>query len=181
MARRRTGVKFTESPKSTTSQIVAKVGSIIMLGLTLPAHSSTELGHDICGEYMRMGMQAYHEGNYTQVKENLSQADRCGIKTAGVLLAYIGLHENQSATTPGDLSPRDVIQGVIDKHGRKAIIFTGIFYQKTRTPEAAYLVGLAYYLHEERDKFLIGDKPAWKFWYDQSVEMGFAGPHYYNP
>ncbi len=128
-------------------------------------------------EFIQMGLNAYRENNFKLAQRNFTHALDYGVIEGSVALAYLALHDLPGS--PINLhDARKYMKHAVDAPGFKAVIYTSIFYQETRTPQAAYMVGMAYYLHPDRDQFKIGDEPAWGFWYERARSSGYQGIAY---
>lgn len=60
------------------------------------------------------------------------------------------------------------------------IVYTAYFYQKTRTAEAAYLVGLVYFAVDGGVNYKIGSEPAWRWWLEKSKTFGLKNAQLYE-
>ncbi len=145
--------------------------SILLIINAMASHASS--GRD----YMQMGLNAYREMNFEYAHKNFTQAVKKGVREGSVALAYLALHDLPGYPRDMSLAWKHMAAAASDTDF-KSVIYTSLFFQQTRTPEAAYMVGMAYYLHPHRDQLNIGQSPAWEFWYKKSVEQGYAGLAY---
>lgn len=153
-----------------------KIISVFLLA-TLPLCSVASTTNP--KELVSIGLRAYQARQYEQAIVTLEEAYDKGAMQALVPLAYIRMFD-----LPG--LPRDRIKSakymskVRAVSGFNPMVYAAFFYQQTKVPESAYLVGLAYYLADNSDEYFIGDKKAWQFWFDKAVDEGLVDPLNYG-
>lgn len=145
------------------------------VSISAGVHASPVTGQQL----MKMGMQAYREAKYDLAIENLKRAYyEKNVAEALVTLAYINMFDKPGM--PAD--PKEaawMIREAVNKENFKGVVYTAYFYQRVRTPEAAYLTGLAYYLSKHKD-LAHESMPVWEYWFKRSVNEGYVNPTPYQ-
>jgi hypothetical protein len=147
---------------------------VFSIGFSSSALSMAEPSENI---HFKNGLEAYQEKNYTKALVELELAHDQRVREGSVTLSYLYLHDLPNRSANVDVS-RYILNDAVRDESFNSIIYVTYFYQKTRTPEAAYMVGLTYFLHPNSEQFSIGDEPAWAYWFRKSQEDGYNGSAY---
>jgi hypothetical protein len=130
-------------------------------------------------QFLQFGLNAYQERKYDLAISNLESAIKSGTQEALIPLAYIRMHDLPGF--PKDYKKAAEYVRMAKRSGSfNPILYTAYFYQKTRTPEAAYLVGLAYFAVEGGANYKIGSEPAWSWWLKKSKAEGLNNAEQYE-